>query len=56
MTDAQVVQMVATCRTPGCPVQDVPFTAPFEPNAAPPVFQGWCAGCEKPVTDIVPPA
>jgi hypothetical protein len=50
------VLMVATCHTPGCPMDGIPQTAPFQPNEAAPVFQGWCDPCQSPVTDIVPPA
>lgn len=50
----ETVLMVATCHTPGCPVEGRPFTAPFYPNPDPPTFRGQCGQCGQPVTDIVP--
>jgi hypothetical protein len=48
------VMMIATCRTPGCPMDGVGITAAFYANSAPPIYRGQCAQCEQPVTDLVP--
>jgi hypothetical protein len=48
------VMLVATCRTVGCPVEGVPFTAPFFPNTTEPIYRAQCARCGQPVTDLVP--
>lgn len=48
------VMMVATCRTPGCPMENIGQTAAFYPNSAPPIFNGKCDPCGQPHTDIVP--
>ncbi|MFF7631481.1 hypothetical protein [Streptomyces cyaneofuscatus] len=49
-----VDMMVATCRTPGCPMEGIGEIAPFFANPAPPTYRGQCGQCEQPHTDIVP--
>lgn len=53
--DPQLVMMQATCHTPGCPAEGIPSIAPYYPNPEPPTYRGWCAQCDQPITDIVPP-
>lgn len=48
------VMVIATCRTPGCPLEGIPQIEPFYPNATPPIFRGECAPCDRPHTDLVP--
>ncbi|MEW2068646.1 hypothetical protein [Streptomyces sp. NPDC007346] len=51
------VIMTATCRTPECPMEGIGIVAPFYNNAPPgqpPIYQGHCAQCNQPVTDLVP--
>lgn len=50
------VYLTATCRTPGCPVEDEPFTAQFYANAEPPTYRCICLPCRQPVTDLAPVA
>ncbi|MFI9194138.1 hypothetical protein ACIG0A_33170 [Streptomyces californicus] len=55
--EATPVMLIATCRTPGCVMDGVGVEAPFYSNAPagePPIYQGHCAQCEQPVTDLVP--
>ncbi|MET9053307.1 hypothetical protein ABZW50_19395 [Streptomyces bacillaris] len=46
--------MVATCRTPGCPMENIGQIAPFYPRPTPPIYYGECAQCGQPHTDLVP--
>ncbi|NEC20507.1 hypothetical protein [Streptomyces parvus] len=46
--------MIATCRTPHCPMNNIGEIAPFYPNATPPTYRGQCAQCGQTHTDIVP--
>jgi hypothetical protein len=48
------VLMLATCRTPGCPVEDRTYTVEMYPNSAEPIFRAQCGQCSNPVTDLVP--
>ncbi|MFF7476689.1 hypothetical protein [Streptomyces sp. NPDC008092] len=52
--DPQPVYMTATCHTEGCPLNGVPFVAPFYPNTTEPIYRGQCAECGQPITDLVP--
>ncbi|MFB6665964.1 hypothetical protein [Streptomyces parvus] len=47
-------QMLATCRTPDCPVQDQTFEVGMYPNASPPTWRAQCGQCGNPITDIEP--
>lgn len=49
MEEATSVTMIVTCRTPGCPVEDVSYTCEMYG----PPFNAQCAQCGQHVTDIV---
>lgn len=52
--EAVPVMMVATCRTPGCPVENISYDVAMYPNVSPPTFRAQCAQCHQRVTDLVP--
>lgn len=53
MEEATPIKVVATCRTPDCPVENVPISCVMFSSVTPPVFTAVCAQCHQPVTDIV---
>lgn len=52
MDDESPVPLIATCRTPECPVEGQPFTAAFYANSEPPTYRGICMRCGLELTDL----
>lgn len=47
------IQADVTCRTPGCPVEGIPFRATLYENLEPPTYRAHCGRCHTPNDDIV---
>ncbi|MFF1701326.1 hypothetical protein [Streptomyces sp. NPDC058252] len=53
MNEPEPVNVVVTCHTKACRVENLSFTLQVYPNAEEPVYRVVCGQCHEDVTDIV---